>query len=127
MNISKRANWRAPRWPRQPGSYAGSTAGTGHRCCRPRRPTYKASALPGFELVQRNCMACHAAQYVSTQPPASARPYWEATVKKMKKPFGAQFDERDIAPMVDYLVKTYGAERNTAAAGAPAAGSPAAR
>lgn len=82
---------------------------------------YKASALPGFDLVQRNCMACHAAQYVSTQPPASARPYWEATVKKMKKPFGAQFDDRDIAPMVDYLVKTYGAERNAAASGAPAA------
>jgi sulfite dehydrogenase len=32
-------------------------------------------------------------------------------VKKMKKPFGAQFDDADIAPMVDYLVKTYGTER----------------
>jgi hypothetical protein len=29
----------------------------------------------------------------------------------MKKPFGAQFDDADIAPMVDYLVKTYGTER----------------
>lgn len=86
----------------------------------PETASYKASTLPGFELVQRNCMACHAAQYVSTQPPASARPYWEATVKKMKKPFGAQFDDRDIAPMVDYLVRTYGAERN-ATPGAPAA------
>jgi sulfite dehydrogenase len=40
------------------------------------------------------------------------RTYWEATVKKMKKPFGAQFEDADIAPMVDYLVKTYGNERS---------------
>ena len=45
------------------------------------------------------------------QPPTSARAYWDATVKKMKKPFGAQFPDEDIAAMVDYLVKTYGAER----------------
>jgi len=29
----------------------------------------------------------------------------------MKKPFGAPFPDEDIAAMVDYLVKTYGAER----------------
>lgn len=81
----------------------------------PETATYKPSELPGYQLVQRNCMTCHAAQYASTQPPASPRAYWEATVKKMKKPFGAQFADEDVPAMVDYLVKTYGAERSVAA------------
>jgi hypothetical protein len=29
----------------------------------------------------------------------------------MRQPFGAFFADEDIAPMVDYLVKTYGNER----------------
>jgi len=81
----------------------------------PETAVYKPSELPGYQLVQRNCMTCHAAQYASSQPPASPRAYWEATVKKMKKPFGAQFDDADMPAMVDYLVKTYGAERGAAA------------
>lgn len=90
----------------------------------PETAAYKPSELPGYQLVQRNCMTCHAAQYASTQPPASPRAYWEATVKKMKKPFGAQFADEDIPAMVDYLVKTYGAERGAAAV-APVAAKPA--
>ena len=95
----------------------------------PETATYKDSALPGYQLVQRNCMTCHAAQYASNQPPASPRAYWEATVKKMKKPFGAQFADEDVPAMVDYLVKTYGAERSAAmpvaAAAKPVAAVPA--
>ena len=72
---------------------------------------YRPNDLPGYQLVQRNCVVCHSAQYVTTQPPSSPRGYWEATVKKMKKPFGAAFADEDIPAMVDYLVKTYGAER----------------
>ena len=81
---------------------------------------YKPSSLPGYQLALRDCMTCHSAHYVQSQPPTSPRAYWEATVKKMKHPFGAQFADEDIAPIADYLVKTYGAERNTVAA-APAA------
>jgi mono/diheme cytochrome c family protein len=83
----------------------------------PETAAYKPSQLPGYQLVQRNCMTCHAAQYVSTQPPSSNRAYWETTVKKMKKPFAAQFDDADIPAMVDYLVKTYGNEREGPATG----------
>jgi sulfite dehydrogenase len=72
---------------------------------------YRPSYLPGYQLVQRNCVLCHSAQYATTQPPTSSRSYWDATVRKMKKPFGAVFPDEDIAPMVEYLVKTYGAER----------------
>ena len=87
----------------------------------PETAAYKASELPGYQLVQRNCMTCHAAQYASSQPPASPRAYWEATVRKMKKPFGAQFADEDVPAMVDYLVKTYGAERGAAAPAAAVA------
>ena len=73
--------------------------------------TYVASQLPGYPLVQRNCAGCHSAHYVAMQPPSSPRAWWDATVKKMKEPFGAPFPDDDIAAMVDYLVKTYGAER----------------
>lgn len=77
----------------------------------PETATFKPSTLPGYQLVQKNCMVCHSAQYPSTQPPSMNRAYWDATVKKMKKPFGAQFDDAEIPAMVEYLVKTYGNEQ----------------
>ncbi|MCA3191700.1 MULTISPECIES: cytochrome c [unclassified Cupriavidus] len=73
--------------------------------------SYKPSTLPGYNLALQNCMICHSAQYVSTQPSTSTRAYWDATVKKMKKPFGAPLKDEDIPAIVDYLVKTYGAEQ----------------
>jgi cytochrome c551/c552 len=82
----------------------------------PESIAYRPSQLSGYSLVQRNCMTCHSAHYVQSQPSSSPRGYWEATVKKMKKPFGAQFPDDDIPAMVDYLVKTYGAERTAAPA-----------
>ena len=77
----------------------------------PETAVFKPSPLPGYELVQRNCMLCHSVHYVQSQPPQSPRSYWEATVKKMKKPFSASFPDDDIPAMVDYLARTYGAER----------------
>jgi hypothetical protein len=85
----------------------------------PDTVAYRPSDLPGYQLVQQNCLICHSAHYPQMQPGSSPRGYWEATVKKMKKPFGAQFADEDIPPMVDYLVKTYGAERPLAAAQKP--------
>ncbi|WP_423197128.1 MULTISPECIES: SorB family sulfite dehydrogenase c-type cytochrome subunit [unclassified Cupriavidus] len=80
--------------------------------------TFKPSTLPGYNLALQNCMTCHSAQYISTQPPSSPRAYWEATVKKMKSPFGAPLKDEDMPAIVDYLVKTYGAERPQAQASA---------
>jgi sulfite dehydrogenase len=76
----------------------------------PETASFKPSVLPGYALVQRDCLICHSAQYVQYQPSSSPRAYWEATVKKMKKPFGAPFADEDIPAIVDYLVKTYGTE-----------------
>lgn len=77
----------------------------------PETAAFEKSDLPGYALVQRNCLMCHSAQYVSSQPPGLSRAYWEATVKKMKTPFGAPYPEADAPAMVDYLVRTYGSER----------------
>jgi hypothetical protein len=89
----------------------------------PETARFKPSDLPGYALAQRNCMTCHSVHYVQTQPPTSSRTYWEATVKKMKKPFGAQFPDADIPAMVDYLTKVYGAEQPTASANTTASAS----
>lgn len=79
----------------------------------PETAVFKPSELPGYTLAQRNCMTCHSVHYIQSQPPASPRDYWEATVKKMRVPFGAKLADEDIPAIVDYLVKTYGAERNS--------------
>ena len=79
----------------------------------PETAVFKPSELPGYTLAQRNCMTCHSVHYIQSQPPASPRGYWEATVKKMRVPFGAKLADEDIPAIVDYLVKTYGAERNS--------------
>ena len=92
----------------------------------PETAVFKPSDLPGYALAQRNCMTCHSVHYIQSQPTTSPRGYWDATVKKMKKPFGAQFPDADIPDIVDYLVKTYGAERSTAIPTATAAVKPAA-
>lgn len=86
----------------------------------PETAVFRPSALPGYALAQRDCMTCHSVHYIQTQPPSLPRAYWEATVKKMKRPFGAQFPDQDMPALVDYLVKTYGAERSATSA-APAA------
>ena len=79
----------------------------------PETAVFKPSELPGYMLAQRNCMTCHSVHYIQSQPPASSRGYWEVTVKKMRAPFGAKISDEDIPAIVDYLVKTYGAERNS--------------
>lgn len=75
---------------------------------------YRPSDLPGYPLVQKNCIACHSAQYVSTQPPITPRSSWTAIATKMQKTFAAPIDEKEIPVMVDYLVKVYGNEKPSA-------------
>ena len=79
----------------------------------PETISYRASEMPGYQMALRNCLTCHSAHYVQTQPPSSPRPYWEATVHKMKTAFGAQFADDDMPALVDYLTKTYGAQQTT--------------
>lgn len=90
----------------------------------PETAVFKPSKLPGYMLAQRNCMICHSVHYIQSQPLTSTRDYWEATVKKMRVPFGAKFADEDIPVIVDYLVKTYGAERNSGTAALNTASKP---
>ncbi|MDE2369713.1 MAG: cytochrome c [Burkholderiales bacterium] len=70
-----------------------------------------ASPLPGYALAQANCVGCHSAEYMLYQPPTAPRAYWEAMVKRMKAVFKAPVEDAAMPAIVDYLAKTYGAER----------------
>ena len=67
-----------------------------------------ASPLPGYAKAQANCVACHSAEYMLTQPPNAGRPYWDAMTKRMKAVFKAPLNDADIPEIVDYLTATYG-------------------
>ena len=74
----------------------------------PERAAFKTG--PGVEVAMAQCLLCHSADYVSTQPRLS-RTTWKATVLKMREKYGAPMPEDKVDPLVDYLVKTYGAEK----------------
>lgn len=69
------------------------------------------SPLPGFASAQAICATCHSFDYVLSQPGSLSRTFWKTNVVKMQKTFGAPIPDAAVDPIVDYLVKTYGAER----------------
>jgi sulfite dehydrogenase len=71
--------------------------------------TAKLKSAPGAELVTAQCLLCHSADYISTQPRLS-RAAWTAAVLKMKDKYGAPIATNGIPKLVDYLVKNYGTE-----------------
>lgn len=71
------------------------------------------SPLPGYPLATELCSTCHSVEYVQSQPPSLTHAYWTATVTKMQKTFGAAIPVDSVDPLVDFLVKTYGAERTS--------------
>lgn len=64
---------------------------------------------PNLEVAEKNCTACHSADYIITQPrgPHYKKDFWQAEVNKMIKVYGAPIDEADIGKIVDYLAATY--------------------
>ena len=62
---------------------------------------------PGSELVVGNCLLCHSADYISTQPPLG-RNAWKATVEKMRAKYGAPIATNRVDDLLDYLVTNYG-------------------
>ena len=59
------------------------------------------------DAINNNCIACHSAGMVLTQP-ALSRADWQAEVNKMRTIYKAPIEEADVAPIVDYLAKTKG-------------------
>ena len=62
---------------------------------------------PGAELAAGNCVICHSADYVSTQPPMNAAG-WTAIVQKMREKYGAPLPPAQVEEVVKYLVANYG-------------------
>jgi mono/diheme cytochrome c family protein len=81
------------------------------------------STLPGYQKALQNCTACHAAQYMQTQPAAS-QAWWTAEVLKMKKVYGAPVPEADMQAIAEYMYSVYGSGQmaNKVNAPAPVAG-----
>jgi hypothetical protein len=61
----------------------------------------------GVEQVMANCLTCHSAEYITTQPPL-ARAAWKASLEKMRGKYGAQIPGEQEAALLDYLEKSYG-------------------
>lgn len=63
----------------------------------------------GSDLASKQCLTCHSADYVSTQPPGKPLAFWKAEVEKMKKVYGAPIPDDEIDPIAQYLTREYGA------------------
>jgi len=62
---------------------------------------------PNLSVVDGNCVSCHSAGMILNQP-AMSKATWEAEVAKMRNVFKAPIDEKDVAPIVDYLTAVKG-------------------
>ncbi len=63
---------------------------------------------PGSDLASGQCLICHSADYITTQPPGKPLAFWKAEVEKMKKVYGAPIPDDQIDPVAAYLARTYG-------------------
>src|SRR6185312_8180471 len=66
---------------------------------------------PGAELVTSQCLLCHSADYISTQPRLT-RSQWKAEVTKMQQKYGAPIPTNNIEALTEYLTKNYGRENS---------------
>ena len=62
---------------------------------------------PGAEVAAAQCLTCHSAEYINTQP-SLTRTAWKASVDKMRAKFGAPIPEDQVAILADYLAAAYG-------------------
>jgi cytochrome c5 len=58
---------------------------------------------PNADVFKANCITCHSARYVQTQP-EFPRKTWEKIVDKMIKNYGAPISDSSAKDIVDYLV-----------------------
>ncbi len=57
---------------------------------------------PGADVVNNNCLTCHSAGMVLTQP-RLPRAVWQAEVEKMRNTYKGPIDAEDVPAIVDYL------------------------
>lgn len=58
---------------------------------------------PSADAINNNCLACHSAEMVLTQP-ALTRAEWAGEVTKMRSVYKAPVAETDDAAIIDWLV-----------------------
>lgn len=75
-------------------------------------PNETATLKPGAgsELANGQCLTCHSAEYIITQPRDKPLAFWRAEVDKMKKVYGAPIPDDQISAIADYLARSYGTE-----------------
>ncbi len=86
-----------------------STSASPDKIVRITLPDYSVQAPqgPNVDVFRNNCLICHSARYVTTQP-GFPRSTWEKEVKKMVASYGANISEADQHKIVDYLVAVRG-------------------
>jgi len=57
---------------------------------------------PGADVVNNNCLSCHSAGMILTQP-RMPRAAWQAEVEKMRNTYKAPVDAKDVPVIIDYL------------------------
>ena len=57
---------------------------------------------PGADVVNNNCLTCHSAGMVLTQP-RLPRAVWQAEVEKMRNTYKGPIDAEDVPAIVNYL------------------------
>jgi len=62
---------------------------------------------PGLATVQNNCLSCHSAGMIMTQP-IMAKAAWAAEVAKMRNVYKAPVNEKAVPAIVDYLTAVKG-------------------
>ena len=62
---------------------------------------------PGAEVAMAQCLQCHSAEYITSQPPLG-RDAWKASIAKMRAKYGAAVSPEAEAVLLEYLVGTYG-------------------
>jgi sulfite dehydrogenase (cytochrome) subunit B len=73
-----------------------------------RLPNETADLKPGLGVETATlCLACHSADYISTQPSRKGKAFWGAEVQKMINVYKAPIDPADAAAITDYLAATY--------------------
>ena len=74
-----------------------------------RLPRETAGLKPGagVERAEAQCGLCHSLDYITTQPPARGTAFWQASVTKMIRVYGAEVPEAEASEIAAYLAANY--------------------
>lgn len=86
---------------------SGAAAAKVVRYTLPEQATVTLPKGAGSKLVEAQCAACHSLDYITTQPRGKGKPFWDATVTKMVKVYGAPVEAKDADAIAAYLGRTY--------------------